>query len=160
MRTVLDTGIFLHASGFQWISGTHRDISECYTTSSVVAELKDLSSKTRLDILLDAGLRVMDPDRESVRLAEEAAAARGEGDSLSHTDLEVLGLALQIGAAIVSDDYPLQNVGRALGIRVDPLQQAGAKHVRWKFRCRGCGRFYRGPGECPVCGSPIQRKLK
>lgn len=160
MRAVLDTGAFLHSAGIQRISRTHPDISECYTTPSVVAELQDLSSKARLGILLEAGLRVMDPDRESVRLAAEAAAARGEGESLSRTDIDLLGLALQLGAAIVSDDYPLQNVGRALGIHVEPLLQAGSKHLRWKFRCRGCGRYYRGPGECPVCGSPIQRKLK
>jgi UPF0271 protein len=102
----------------------------------------------------------MDPDRESVSRVRESAIARGEADVLSPTDSEVLALALQLQACIVSDDYALQNVARSLGLRVIPIQQKGARNIRWKFRCSGCGRYYRGPGECQVCGALIQRTLK
>ena len=151
MRSVLDSSAFFTAAAFE---------GELYTTSSVISELRDLSSKARSDLLREAGLQVMDPDRESVSRVRENAVARGEAGVLSSTDIEVLALALQLQACIMSDDYALQNVARSLGIKVIPIQQKGARNIRWKFRCSGCGRYYREPGECQVCGALIQRKLK
>ena len=151
MRSVLDSSAFFTAAAFE---------GELFTTSSVISELRDLPSKVRSDLLRESGLRVMDPDRESVSRVRESAVAGGEAGVLSPTDIEVLALALQLQACIVSDDYALQNVARSLKIHVIPLQQKGARHIRWKFRCSGCGRYYRGPGECKVCGALIQRKLK
>ena len=151
MRSVLDSSAFFTAAPFE---------GELYTTSSVISELRDLPSKSRSDLLREAGLQVMDPDRESVSRVRENAVARGESGVLSPTDIGVLALALQLQACIMSDDYALQNVARSLNIRVIPLQQKGARNIRWKFRCSGCGRYYRGPGECQVCGANIQRKLK
>ena len=151
MRSVLDSSAFFTAATFK---------GELYTTSSVISELRDLPSKARSDLLREAGLQVMDPDPESVSRVRENAVARGEAGVLSSTDIEVLALALQLQAGIMSDDYALQNVARSLDIRVIPLQQKGARNIRWKFRCSGCGRYYRGPGECQVCGARIQRKLK
>ncbi len=151
MRSVLDSSAFFTAAPFE---------GELYTTSSVISELRDLPSKARSDLLREAGLQVMDPDRESVSRVRENAVARGEAGALSPTDIEVLALALQLQACIMSDDYALQNVARSLSIRVVPIQQKGARNIRWKFRCSGCGRYYRGPGECQVCGALIQRKLK
>ena len=151
MRSVLDSSAFFTAAAFE---------GELFTTSSVISELRDLPSKARSDLLRESGLQVMDPDRESVSRVRENAVARGEAGVLSPTDIEVLALALQLQACIVSDDYALQNVARSLSIRVIPIQQKGARNIRWKFRCSGCGRYYRGPGECQVCGALIQRKLK
>jgi endoribonuclease Nob1 len=151
MRSVLDSSAFFTAAPFE---------GELYTTSSVISELLDLPSKARSDLLREAGLQVMDPDRESVSRVRENAVARGEGGVLSPTDIEVLALALQLQACIVSDDYALQNVARSLRIRVIPIQQKGARHIRWKFRCSGCGKYYQELGECQVCGALIQRKLK
>jgi len=151
MRSVLDSSAFFTAATFE---------GELYTTSSVISELRDLPSKARSDLLREAGLQVMDPDRESVSRVRENAVARGEAGVLSPTDIGVLALALQLQACIMSDDYALQNVARSLSIRVIPIQQKGARNIRWKFRCSGCGRYYRGPGECQVCGALIQRKLK
>lgn len=161
MRLVLDSSVFFHGSGFEGeFFPVSPLVSEYFTTSSVVSELRDLASKARVDLLSEAGLRVMDPDREAVLRVIEAAAVRGEAEGLSRTDIEVLALALQLGAGIMSDDYALQNVARSLGIRVVRLKQAGARNIRWKFRCSGCGRYYTMPGECQVCGALIRRKLK
>jgi endoribonuclease Nob1 len=151
MRSVLDSSAFFTAATFE---------GELYTTSSVISELRDLPSKARSDLLREAGLQVMDPDRESVSRVRENAVARGEAGVLSPTDIGVLALALQLRACIMSDDYALQNVARSLSIQVIPIQQKGARNIRWKFRCSGCGRYYREPGECQICGALIQRKLK
>lgn len=151
MKSVLDSSAFFTAAS---VTG------ELYTTSSVISELRDLSSKARFDILHETGLQVMDPDRESVIRVRETAVKRGEAEGLSPTDIEVLALALQLQACIISDDYALQNVARSLSITVIPIRQKGARNIRWKFRCSGCGRYYTEPGECQVCGAIIQRKLK
>jgi endoribonuclease Nob1 len=151
MRTVLDSSAFFSAAAFE---------GALYTTSSVISELRDLPSKARFDLLCEAGLQVMDPDRDFVDRVRSNAVKRGEAEVLSTTDIEVLALAVQLQAAIMSDDYALQNVARSLRITVIPLQQKGARNIRWKFRCSGCGRYYREPGVCQVCGALIQRKLK
>lgn len=151
MKSVLDTSAFFTAASFS---------GELFTTSLVISELRDLSSKARFDLLREAGLQVMDPDRESVIRVRETAVKRGEAGSLSPADVEVLALALQLHACILSDDYALQNVARSLNITVVPILQKGARNIRWKFRCSGCGRYYTEPGECQVCGAIIQRKLK
>jgi UPF0271 protein len=151
MKSVLDTSAFFTAGSFS---------GELFTTSLVISELRDLSSRARFDLLREAGLQVMDPDRESVIRVRESARKRGEAGSLSPADIEVLALALQLHACIMSDDYALQNVARSLNITVVPIIQKGARNIRWKYRCTGCGRYYGEPGECRICGATIQRKLK
>jgi UPF0271 protein len=103
-------------------------------------------------------MEVADPDPGFVRRTREASAAAGE--VLSVADIDVLALALQLDAAVVTDDYALQNVARKMGVPVVPLRQRGTPGIRWRYRCTGCGRYSKGPGECPVCGSPVKRRMK
>jgi UPF0271 protein len=151
MRLVLDSSAFFSEAPVE---------GELYTTQSVVSELRDLPSKARFELLCEAGLRVVEPDRESVIRAKDHAVARGEAAVLSPTDIDLIALALQLQAFIMSDDYALQNVAKSMRIRVIPIRQKGSRNIRWKYRCSGCGRYYREPGECRVCGALIQRKLK
>jgi len=151
MRAVLDSPAFFSSVV---LSG------ELYTTPLVVAELKDLRSKVRFDLLCESGLRVQEPGRETRARVREAATRCGEGEALSETDLEVLALSLELQAGIVTDDYALQNAAYRMGIPVIPLHQKGARRFTWQYRCSGCGRFSAAPGECPVCGAPIKRRLK
>jgi UPF0271 protein len=133
---------------------------ECYTTPSVVAELKDLKSKCRFDLLVGAGLRVCPPDAKSLDLVRAASGKSGDRSVISPTDCDVLALAGDLGATLFTDDFAVQNVAAVLRIPVQPLQQRPAKAIRWKYRCSGCGRYFKTDGECPVCGSIIKRKLK
>jgi UPF0271 protein len=151
MKMVLDTSVFL---------GDHRCQGELYTTWSVADELKDLASKVRFDLLRESGLGVLDPETIYVSRAREASISAGENEVLSRADTDVLALAVQLDAAVVTDDYALQNVARKLGVAVVPLRQKGTSGIRWKYRCTGCGRYHAGPGECPVCGSPVKRRIK
>ena len=151
MRLVLDSSAFFSEAPVE---------GELYTTPSVVSELRDLPSKARFDLLCEAGLLVVDPDRESVSRVRDHAVSRGEAAVLSPTDIDLLALALQLQAFIMSDDYALQNVARSMRVGVIPIRQKGSRNIRWKYRCSGCGRYYREPGECRVCGALIQRKLK
>jgi UPF0271 protein len=151
MRKVLDSPVFFADLACQ---------GELYTTWSVAAELKDLSSKVRFDLQREAGMEVADPDPGFVRRTREASAAAGEGEVLSVADIDVLALALQLDAAVVTDDYALQNVARKMGVTVVPFRQKGTSGIRWRYRCTGCGRYGKGPGECPVCGAPVKRRIK
>jgi len=133
---------------------------ECYTTPSVVEELVDLRSKCRFDLLEAAGLQVRAPVAEGLTRVKEAARKSGDLPVISGTDCDVLALAGELGATIFTDDFAIQNVAAGMGIGVQPLRQRAAKKIAWKYRCSGCGRYFKTDGECPVCGSNIKRKLK
>ena len=132
---------------------------ELYTTHSVVAELHDVTSQGRLELLRTQGLVVLTP--APLRCAEVRAAAAKSGDVtvLSPTDVEVLALALETGAAVMTDDYAVQNTAMRLSVEVVPVQMRVAKKRKWKYRCSGCGRYWSHPGECEVCGAEIRRKF-
>lgn len=131
-----------------------------YTTNSVVAELIDLRSKCRYEALLASGLAIRDPGGEYSGRVKDAAGRTGDGPVLSPADTDLLSLALELDGTIITDDFAVQNVALILGISTVPIHQRPARAKVWKFRCSGCGRYFRMPGECPVCGSIIKRKLK
>jgi UPF0271 protein len=151
MRSVLDTSIFFIEYP---VSG------QLFTTPSVVAELIDLRSKCRYETLLASGLVVSEPDKQSLARVQEAARSAGDAGRLSVTDSDIIALALALNATILSDDFAVQNVAHILSIPVQPVLQRGAKKRIWRFRCSGCRRFYKEPGDCPVCGSQIKRTIK
>jgi len=133
---------------------------ELYAPPSVVGELVDLHSKCRFDILSAVGLQVLSPDPAQADRVRLAAKKTRDIPVLSGTDCDVLALACTLGAVIYTDDFAIQNVAAELGVTVHPIQQRAAKKVSWKYRCSGCGRYFKTDGECPVCGSIIKRKLK
>jgi UPF0271 protein len=151
MTLVLDASVFF--SGFPVTE-------KAYTTPSVVSELVDLRSKGRLEALLTEGLFVREPDPRFLEEVEAAARRTGDAEKLSRTDREVLALALEVQGVLVTDDFAVQNVAQPLGVPTRSIQQRTARQIRWRFRCSGCGRYYKNPGECPVCGAAIKRKLK
>lgn len=151
MKCVLDSTVFFT---------DYPVTGECYTTPSVVAELVDLKSKCRYDLLTAAGLTARFPAPGEICQVKEAARKSGDLPVISATDCDVLALAKELGATIFTDDFAIQNVAAVLGIPVQPLRQRAAKKITWKYRCSGCGRYFETGGECPVCGSDIKRKLK
>lgn len=151
MKRVLDSSFFFAEYPFD---------GELFTTPTVVEELVDLSAKCRLENLLTRGLSVREPGPGALEKVGQASRKTGDGSVLSATDRDLLALALDTGATLHTDDFAVQNVAQALGIPVAPLRQRRADPIRWKFRCTGCGRYYRETGECPVCGAVIKRKLK
>jgi endoribonuclease Nob1 len=131
-----------------------------FTTPSVEGELEDLTSKCRFDLLADQAMQVRVPDPRSVENIREASRKSGDLPVLSGTDIDLLALATELGGTIVTDDYAIQNVAIHLGIPVLPINQRPAVKRTWKYRCPGCGRYYKDVGECPVCGATIKRKRK
>lgn len=130
---------------------------EIYTTPAVLSEIKTQAAKMRLALLEEQGLRIHAPGPAAA--AEVAAAAQKSGDVtvLSETDSGILALARELDAAVMTDDFAVQNTAQRLGVPVIPILQRRARKRTWKYRCTGCGRYWSAPGECQVCGAEIRR---
>lgn len=150
-RYVLDSSVFFT----EW-----RMEGECSTVPGVVEELIDRRSKWRLELFLEQGLRVREPSGESLAMVMEAERSTGEEGVLSGTDRDLVALALDLGASLVTDDFAVQNVAHELGIPTVPLQQRRALHRHYRYRCTGCGMFSEDSKECPVCGAPMRRTIR
>ena len=146
---VIDTAIFIQGI----------DV-EGFTTPKVVEEVKDPESRLFLESLISAGkVKVLVPSKESVEVVMEAARRTGELNELSEADVEVLALAYELKATLLTDDYNLQNIAKTLGIPFKTLKRGIKRVIRWNYVCIGCGkRFSEMPpeGVCPDCGSPVK----
>jgi endoribonuclease Nob1 len=151
MKCILDSTVFFVDYP---VSG------ELYTTPLVIGELVDLPSKCRFEKYASSGLQVLTPQPESIQKVRAAAEKTRDSGVISDTDREIIALALDLDAVIYTDDFAVQNVAMELHIPVHPIQQRAAKKIVWKYRCSGCGRYFKSDGECPICGSKIKRKLK
>jgi UPF0271 protein len=99
-------------------------------------------------------LRVSDCTSSSVDAVKAAAKKSGDLGRLSDVDISVIALALDIGGAVLTDDYSIQNVSKILGVEYRPVGTSGIKKVeKWNYRCSGCGKWFKeNVNECPICG--------
>lgn len=151
MRLVLDATAI--RSGMT-ISGQH----EWFITPSVKDELKKGKTGKDLELLIDLSLKVASPTVECIGKVKRAAEVTGDISRLSNTDVDVLALALELGAMILTDDYSIQNLASVLKIEYQSGTTTGIKEVfHWTYRCRGCRRtFDSKEATCPICGSDIR----
>jgi len=106
------------------------------TTAEIVMEFKDARSKALVDNALQAGvLSIREPSVPALKKAKETAKELGT-KGLSEADLSIAALAIDLSARkpiIITDDYSLQNILKALEIEFRPALQEGIKEVK-KFR--------------------------
>ena len=137
---------------------------ECIITPGVVRELNREEMGERLEMLLATKIRVSSPTDRSMRIVMDAAERTGDSRRLSETDKELLGLALDLGYELISDDYSIQNLARVLGVPCRGRDQKGIAEVfEWQAKCKGCGKVF--PADvriCDVCGTEtkVRRKKK
>ncbi len=126
--------------------------AEIYITPGVESEVK----KKGLDFSI---YRVVSPSRYNTKLVVKAAKETGDFPVLSAVDMELLALALQLDATIITDDYAIQNVAAHLKLDFQGLHQDGIKEMRkWKWKCTSCGRYFNKHYDvCPVCGGELKR---
>ena len=131
----------------------------CFTTPGVLKELEKFGD--RRSELWGEMLTVSEPTSTSLRKVREASSRTGDSTRLSPTDIEVLALALELKAQVLSDDYSLQNLATYLGIPFKPVGLKGIKDLRrWRWRCIGCGKvFDKEMPDCPICGSKLKSTL-
>jgi len=158
--------LILDSSAF--IQGLDPQNEAAYTVPLVVGELRDGFIAARLRSMESAGrLKVVEPEEIYLGVVEDESLRMGESHALSATDKQVLALGLQLRdtmlePVIVSDDYSVQNMAEALGLRHRGLATPGIKRqFTWTLYCPGCRREYAGPqpdGVCPICGTELKRR--
>jgi len=150
MRYVLDTTALFNAKDFP----IDFEIS---VPQGVLDELIGWGMGERVRMLVGVRIHVESPSRTALDRVEKAAEKTGDIDRLSPTDVQVLALALELRAPLISDDYSIQNVATSLGIDCIPMETRGIKRIYyWRYVCKGCGKgFDRRLPECDVCGKDL-----
>jgi UPF0271 protein len=129
---------------------------EVYVTPGVVAELRKYEDP-RLRYWEDL-MTVTEPTSATLNKVREAAKGTGDDARLSPTDIEVLALAIDLKAMLLTDDYSIQNLARVVGVKYQGVGMKGIKEVvKWKYRCTGCRKEWdENYPDCPVCGSKLR----
>ena len=136
--------------------------NDCYTTSLVYDEIKHIKKNhDALGTLLETNrLKIREPGKESTMTAVKAARNTGDYQQLSKQDLSVIALCIELDGEIISDDFAISNVARNLGLKISPIMTQGIKDVgKWVHYCPGCRTNHASGKECPMCATPLKRKL-
>ncbi len=151
----------LDASAF-YAGVPFRSSSDCYTTSLVYDEIKHIKKNhDALGTLLETNrLKIREPDPESTKAAADAAKNTGDYPQLSKQDLSIIALCIELDGEIISDDFAISNVAKNLGLKISPIMTQGIKDVgKWVHYCPGCRTNHKSGKECPMCATPLKRKL-
>jgi len=135
---------------------------DCYTTSLVYEEIKHIKKNHEvLETLLETNrLKIRDPDKESTKAAIRASKNTGDYQQLSKQDLSIIALGIGLKGQIITDDFAISNVAKNLGLKISPIMTSGIKDVgKWVHYCPGCRINHKSGTECPMCGTPLKRKL-
>jgi len=154
---VIDASAFY--SGFPFLT-----LSTCYTTNSILNEIKHMNRKYgAIELLIDSDrLKILEPDKECLRQVITMAKKTGDYEKLSTADISILALAFQIKSTLISDDYAVQNIAAILKIPVGTVGTKGITKIRrWINFCNACGKAY-GPNinQCMLCGNTLRRRFK
>ena len=134
-----------------------QDRTQHFTVPGVVDEVRRGKIARNLELALEMSITVRVPEPEALRVVAAAASKTGDDGRLSETDIQVLALALELKATIISDDYSVQNVAKVLEIPCQGNLEGIRKVIHWTYRCRGCGRYYEeAQPDCPICGSEVR----
>jgi len=135
---------------------------ECVITPGVVRELGKEGMSARLELLMATRVRVSSPSDRSLRRVSEESEKTGDSRRLSEADKELLALALDLSYELITDDYSIQNLARAMGIPARGFDQKGIAEVfEWQAKCKGCGKLF--PADvrvCDVCGTETRTRRK
>ena len=151
----------LDASAF-YAGVPFRSSEDCYTTSLVFEEIKHIKKNHgALGTLLETNrLKIREPDPESTKSAIKASKDTGDFPQLSKQDISIIALAINMKGQIISDDFAISNVAKNLGLEIIPIMTKGIKDVgKWVHYCPGCRTNHATGKECPMCGTPLKRKL-
>ena len=147
---VLDASAFIH--GYE--------TDERAASIPAVGEELEAEHAYRFQAEAGGGMVIHAPDPAAIERVRRAARDSGDAGELSETDTRLLAAAVELDATLVTDDYAIQNVARALDVPVEPIARDGITERRdWIFQCQGCGReFDDDRDRCPICGTDVTRK--
>jgi UPF0271 protein len=136
------------------------EIENIYIPLSVLHELGKGKYLRKVENLVGIKITVVTPASQSVELVKKHANETGDLLRLSNCDIDVIAVAYELSATILTDDYSIQNLARHMGLEYLPVAEGGIKEeFKWEYVCAGCRRkFDTALAECPVCGSEIRTK--
>lgn len=153
---VLDTSAIYN--GTDYPAGT-----VLYATPQIVTEVRKVYRTERAEFFIISRLTVLMPSSESMKAVRTKAEENGDIARLSEADLEILSLAYELHAVIVTEDYSIQNTASALGVEYRSLYIPRINnYVQWEIVCKGCGSTLqtRNDKECRICGGKLITKRK
>jgi len=151
----------LDASAF-YAGVPFRSSSDCYTTSLVYDEIKHIKKNhDAIGTLLETNrLKIRESSKESIKAAIKAAKNTGDFPQLSKQDISIIALCIELNGEVITDDFAISNVIKNLDLKISPIMTKGIKDVgKWIHYCPGCRTNHKNEKECPVCGTPLKRKL-
>jgi UPF0271 protein len=156
-KIVIDTSSIL--AGFQF-DGT----MEYFIPPLAADEIRRGQKKEELDGLIEREtLKVQAPSLMNMDKVTVGAQESGDINRMSRADMEIVALAFEIDAVIISDDYSIQNLAKKMNVEYRPFgKNAIREEFQWTYRCKGCGKFYEKEQrpDCPICGSEVVMKRK
>ena len=137
-KLVLDSGVFIE-----------NIYNHGYTTPEVEDETK-----------VPATVEIKNTKPEFVKKVEEKAKETGDFDVLSVADISVLALALEINGIVVTNDFAVQNVAKALLLEFEGANKAMTHQITWIWYCPACKKIRKDRGSCIYCGTETKRRPK
>jgi Predicted nucleic acid-binding protein, consists of a PIN domain and a Zn-ribbon module len=141
--------------------------SQMVTTPLVEDEIISEDARLRYDIAKAEGLRVEAIEEIYLEDIIKQAECTRDIERLSKTDLGILAKALEYNkktngkSILITDDFAVQNIAARLDIEVMPVaQRIITDKIIWQKQCIGCFRHFKDGDECPICGSPLRKKMK
>jgi len=130
--------------------------NDCYTTSLVYEEIKHIKkNQDALGTLLETNRL-----KESTNTAIASAKETGDFPQLSKQDISIIALCISLKGEIISDDFAITNVAKNIGLKISPIMTNSFQDVgKWVHYCPGCRTNHTTGKECPMCGTPLKRKL-
>ncbi len=123
-------------------------------------------------IIIDA-LEIIwkNPSDKSIDKIIEIGKVTGDLSGLSSTDIDILALAYEEDAKLITDDYRMQNLAKYMKIDWESVSTEGIKEVWiWEIVCRGCKKVQEIPNlpyknkkdsqVCSDCGSDVKLRKK
>jgi UPF0271 protein len=154
MKYVIDTSAILSGKNLP-------TVFELYTSPRVINEIKPGGRMHRnLQYLISAGLSVIKPGKTIIKDVKQYAELTGDIGRLSETDIEILALAKELEATVLTDDYSMQNLATLMGVKYQTIAEIGIKHrYIWAYRCKSCGNYWQKLyKKCPTCGGVLRTK--
>ena len=100
---------------------------------------------------------IAEPSAASIDSVRSASKGTGDDVRLSNADVDLLALASDLGALLISEDYSVQNVAEVLSICWTSVGKPITEVRKWRYRCKGCLKvFDERHDDCPVCGSELR----
>ncbi|KAI9892465.1 MAG: Nin1 binding protein [Vezdaea aestivalis] len=115
---VLDTGPLLKNEPS--ISSLQRQFKTIFTLPSVLEEVRDAASKSRIETTILPFLQLREPVSASIKVVAEFARKTGDFEVLSKTDIHVLALAYELECEINGGDWRLRKTPGQKGLNVTP----------------------------------------